>query len=430
MTFVVQITAAHMNNIKCIALLLILIASRLGFSATSDTLRISIGQADSIFLARNLSLLASGLNIDIKKAQVIQAGLYPNPVFTADINAYDPQNNRAFHVGNTGQKTFQLEQLILLGGKRRSWIEMAKTETSISELEFTNLLKQLKYQLRSSFYYLDQQAALIVKYDNQIKMLTAIIDAYEIQASRGNVPLKDVVRLKGVSLDLRGEKAELIRQYTEELIKVQTLLQTDMVVQPIIDPAVFNQKVKVLSEDELITSALASRPDFQIVKKYKELADLNLQMEKRTAIPDVNLFTSYDQRGGAFNNQVNVGFSIPLPVWNRNQGNIRVAELKQTQQGYEAKQAEMQLVTEVKGYLSMYNRAVRDYEVASGLYNSDFDFTADGMSQSFQKGNIGLIEFVDFFESYNEALGDYSKIKVQLGVAAEQLNYIVGKELF
>lgn len=417
-----------MNKFKCFLLLLILVISKSGFS--SDTLKITIRQADSIFLVKNFNLLIAGLNVEARKAQVIQAGLYPNPIFTADINAYDPENKKDFHLGPTGQQGYQLEQLILLGGKRKSWIEMAKTETSIAELEFQDLLTQLKYQLRSSFYYLDQQAALIAKYDNQLKMLGTIIDVYEIQAEKGNIPLKDVVRLKGASLDLRGQKADLIRQYTEELLKVQTLLQTDQIVQPVINAQVFSEKVKVFSQEELINAALEGRPDFQVVKRYQELAELNLKMERRMAIPDMNVFTSYDQRSGAFNNQVNVGFSIPLPLWNRNQGNIKIAELRRTQQEYAADQAKMQVITEVKGYFSMYKRAVRDFEVASQLYNDDFDFTAIGMSQGFQNGNIGLIEFVDFFESYNEALGDYSKIKVQLGVAAEQLNFIVGKEIF
>lgn len=412
-------------------IILILIIFSIHFSGWSnDTLRITIRQADSIFLAKNFDLLIAGLNIEQKKAEIIQARLYPNPVFTANLNAYDPDHKKAFHWGQTGQQAYQLEQLILLGGKRKSWIEIAQKQTDIAELEFEGLLKDLKFQLRSSFYYLDQQSALIEKYDAQIKMLTTIISAYEIQAAKGNVPLKDVVRLKGASLNLRGEKAELLRQYTEQLLKLQVLLQTDQIIKPAVDDQLFAQKVKILDEKTLIDEALANRPDFQVMQHYKELADLNLKMEKRMAIPDLNVFTSYDQRSGAFNNQIEAGFSIPLPLWNRNQGNIKIAELKKEQINYSVQQTELKLVTEVKAYLSMYNRAVRDYDVSSQLFSEDFDFTSKGMIESFQKGNIGLIEFVDFFESYNEALGDYSNIKVQLGIAAEQLNVIVGKENF
>ncbi|HEY8403512.1 MAG TPA: TolC family protein, partial [Flavobacteriales bacterium] len=84
-------------------------------STGSDTLRISIAQADSIFLSNNFQLLAAAMNMRAQDAQVIQAKLYPNPVFTVSINTYDPDNRQAFHVGASGQKSFQIDQLILLG---------------------------------------------------------------------------------------------------------------------------------------------------------------------------------------------------------------------------------------------------------------------------------------------------------------------------
>ncbi len=395
----------------------------------SDTLTLSLQQADSTFLIKNFDLLVAGLNIDAKKAMIIQAKLYPNPIFTTEVNAYDPNAQKAFHIGPSGQKGYQLSQLILLGGKRKSWIDLAKKETNIAELEFQDLLKNLKYQLRTSLYYLDQQASLIHKYDNQIGLLSKIIEVYEVQSQKGNLPLKDVVRLKGLSLNLRSQKAELIRQYTDEMLKVQLLLQTDQIIKPNISTAYFSQKIKVLSETNLLQEARANRPDFLMTKTYKEWADQALILEKKMAIPDVNIFSSYDQRGGAFANQVNVGLSIALPTWNRNQGNIKMAEIVQSQKSIEIQQKEIQVETEVKGYFSNYNRAVKDFELANQLYNDDFDFTAQGMIQSFQKGNIGLIEFVDFFESYNEALGDYSKIKVQLGIASEQLNFTIGRDV-
>lgn len=417
-----------MSTSKRILFLLILSYSVNTFA--SDTLRISSHQADSIFLNKNINLLIAGLRIDEKKAEIIQAKLYPNPVFTMAVNAYDPENKQAFHIQNNGQAYFQLEQLILLGGKRKSWIEIADKEAEIAELEFQDLLKNLKYKVRTGFYSLDRLINLIDKYDEQIKMLKTIIDAYEKQSLKGNISLKDVVRLKGASLSLRSDKAELIQEYNEQMLELQLLLQTDKIIEPVVNDSSYLNKVKLFDEQVILQEAFENRSDFKIMKQLLDLSDLNIKMEKRMAVPDINFFADHDKNSGTFRNETNIGISIPLPLWNRNQGNIQIAKLQKEQIVHSSKQAEMQLVTEVKGALSMYNRALRDYEVSNELFSGDFELTSKGMTKEFQSGNIPLIEFIDFFESYNDALGDYSRIKVQLATAAEKLNLTVGKEIF
>src|SRR6478735_10048059 len=126
----------------------------------TDTLRVSLRAADSLFAARSFYLLAAGMNVEASKALIVQASLFPNPIATADINAYDPQNDQAFHVGSTGQKSFQLEQLILLGGKRKNEIELAKTNANIAELELKNLGRTLKYRLHTELAEIGQQQVL------------------------------------------------------------------------------------------------------------------------------------------------------------------------------------------------------------------------------------------------------------------------------
>ncbi len=420
-----------MTDMNLIKKVLILIALNHSFnSIASDTLRITIHQADSIFLNKNILLLIEGLKTDEKKAAIIQAKLYPNPVFTMAVNAYDPENNRAFHVQKTGQTFFQFEQLILLGGKRKSWIEMANKEAKIAELEFQHLLQNLKFKVRTGFYSLDRLKHLIEKYDEQIKLLKTIIDAYEMQSFKGNISLKDVVRLKGASLNLRSEKADLIQDYTELMIEMQLLLQTDLIIEPMMENQSFVDKVKLFDEHVLIDMAIENRSDIQILKQMVDLSELNIQMEKRRAVPDLNFFANYDKNSGAFQNETNVGISIPLPLWDRNQGNVQIAKRRKDQMNLSAKQSEKQLIAEVKGAFWMYNRAVRDFEVSNELFSGDFELTASGMSKEFQSGNISLIEFIDFFESFNDALDDYSRIKIQLATAAERLNLTVGKEMF
>ncbi len=406
----------------------------LGFSIqnlrAADTLRVNIKQADSLFLKNNYSLLASAMNIDAQKAQIIQAKLYPNPVFTADLNAYDPENKQAFHVNNSGQKGFQLEQLILLGGKRKAQIDLAKTNVKISELEFQQMLSQLKFQLHSSMYFLSQQYVLIGKYNKQLNLLDTILAAYDTQAKKGNIALKDVVRLKGFYLNLNNERAEILKNYFEELSKVQTILQVNQVIYPLVSDQDFSAFIKPVSLDDLTNTALQNRPDYLITQQDKIFAEQYLTYQRKLAVPDINLTGSYDQRGGAFQNQVNVGLSIPLPVWNRNQGNIKAASYQVKQQEYQTEGIKSKLLADVFNYYQLYIQSVIEFQKTEKLYNEDFETSFKGISENFRKGNVSILEFVDFFEAYNNALTEISRVKVQLNTSAEQLNLTTGKDIF
>ena len=104
---------------RTILLLLLIYVRTLSWAQTAMTLE----EAEKIFLEKNLFLLAAQYNINGKEALIIQAKAYPNPTFNADFNVYDPDNDKFFHVNNTGQKSFQVEQLIYLGGKRKSTLQ-------------------------------------------------------------------------------------------------------------------------------------------------------------------------------------------------------------------------------------------------------------------------------------------------------------------
>lgn len=395
-----------------------------------DTLKVNIQKADSIFFENNFLLLASSMNIEAQKAQIIQAKVYPNPIFSVDLNAYDPDNNKTFHVGQTGQKSFQLEQLILLGGKRKSEIEMAKTNSKIAELEFQQLLRQLKFRLHSDLFAIGQLNSLLVRYNEQLSLLDTLLSSYETQAEKGNIPLKEVVRLKGAYLKLNNERASLLKEYFETQSSLQTLLQTSSVVVFQFAESDIEKYIQLKNLEEIKSEAKQNRPELQILQTNKILAEQYLQYQKRQAVPDINLFTSYDQRGGAFNNQVNVGFTIPLPFGNRNQGNIKTSKYKIQEADYNLQAMEAEVYSELQNAFLLYTQTVSEYKKSSSLYNSDFEITVTGMSENFQKRNVSIIEFIDFFEAYNDVLDELTRIKTQLVISAEQINLLTGKDIY
>lgn len=415
------------NPIRYLAFLCLLFSCSV---KAQDTLRITLRQADSIFLAKNFSLLASSMNIEAEKAQIIQAKLYPNPVFTAEVNAYDPQNNKAFHMGANGQKAFQLEQLIILGGKRKSEIELAKSNARIAELEFQQLLRQLKFRLHTGLFTIGQQQLLLQRYNAQLELLSTLVSSYETQAAKGNIPLKDVVRLKGAYLKLNNDRAELLKDFFETQSNLQTLLATSAVMQFQFSEEEIEKYIQLKTLDDIKAEALSNKPELLIIEQDKEIAKQYLQYQKRLAVPDVNAFASYDQRSGAFNNQVNAGIAIPLPLFNRNQGNIKSSQFKVTEAEYNLQAMRTEIMSSLQNAYALYTQTISEYRKATALYNSDFEVTVKGMADNFQKRNVSIVEFIDFFEAYNEVLTELTRIKTQLIISGEQINLLTGKDIY
>ena len=396
----------------------------------SNVLKINLQQADSLFQANNFNLLASAMNVEAQQAMVIQAKLFSNPLLTNSLHVYDSDTKKLFQIGPSGEKSFQLDQLIRLGGKRKSEIEMAKSDVKMAQLEFQQLVRQLKFQLHSDLFALGQQKILLDTYNKQLVLLDTILSSYQVQTDKGNIPLKELVRLKGAYLKLNNDRSELLHQNYETLDNVQTVLQVTTPVEFQFSESEISKYIKVKTLDELQKEALANRPELLIAEQEKFQVQQNLQYQKKLAIPDVGLFTSYDQHGGVFNHEFNAGFNISLPFSNRNQGNIKASQFRLNETEYKLKAMNMEITNSLQNYYSFYNQTVSEYQKASKLYNQDFEITIKGMTDNFQKRNVSIIEFVDFFEAYNDALTELSKVKTQLVLSAEQLNMLIGKDLY
>lgn len=397
---------------------------------SQDSLRISLEQAEKIFLSKNLLLLAEQYNLSAAQAMTIQARAYPNPQFSAEINLIDPENKRVLHTGSTGQKVFGIDQLIVMGGKRKTQIEIARKNQVLAELELADLLRNLKWKLHHSYFSLAQQQFIIQNYNRQLILLDTIISNYEKQAARGNIAMKEVIRLKSVYLAINNSRSEQIQNQIESNQVLQNLLQEKNPLTPQIPDADFQRYTQIKMLDQLIQSAKANRPDLQKATQTGELANLNLSLQKQLAIPDLNLNAGYDQRGGAFNNQINIGLGIPLPIWNRNKGAIKAAEWEKKASETLLQQKQTEVESEILASQRNLERCISDFTKTNSMYSTDFDLVFKGINDNFQKRNVSLIEFIDFFESYNQSLIEFQRVRTQMALAAAYINYVTATPIY
>lgn len=413
---------------KLIALLFLILISQAGLAQKTVTLE----DCESQFLKNNLFLLASQYNIDASKALTIQARIWDNPTITAELNAYNPERNQYFDIGKDGQKAFGIEQLIYLGGKKNNEVKLAQANEQLAELQFNDLLRTLKLQLRKSFYTVYYNTKSLETTDKQLAHIEDLINSYSIQAQKGNIPLKDVVRLQSLYLNFKNERMEVVNNNIEEQANLKLLLNSTETVVPIVSDTEFNKYLKTIHFDlkSFQDQAIANRPDYLAKQKEIDANEINVKWQKSLSVPDITVGANYDQRSGAFNKEANLTLGIPLPLWNKNKGNIKYAQTILDQSKVEKQNFDLQLQTEITSAWNKWDESRKNYAVIKPTVNADFDAVYNGMLTNFQKRNVSLLEFTDFMESYNQATVQVNELKKKLALSGEELNSTINKDLF
>ncbi|HUN65043.1 MAG TPA: TolC family protein [Bacteroidota bacterium] len=420
--------------------LLLMLASRLLLRSdapamdedrTADTVRLSLPEAENRFLRTNLQLLAGRFSIEAARAQVIQAELWNNPNLSIEQNIYNPATRRALDFTPTGNTGVQLQQLIVLAGKRSKQAAIAAVNSDIAENSFRDLLRALRLELRTDFYdlYFLQQSLRF--YDASIPALKKTIGATEnIYQSRG-ILLSEVLRLKSLLFSLEGERLDINNQIDGIQTDLNILMHDTTNRDPYLIPEVpagglDTLDLRQISLDALVDSAMHHRPDYRTAQATIEADEQNLALQQAMRSPDVTIGGLWSRQGSYIPDYFALTVAVDLPIFNRNQGNIEAAEATLAADRLAAESARMKVRRDVKTAYDRARGADDLYRQADRTFPERYAALVQGTIDSYQKRNIGIIEFTDFYESYRTSMMGYFKLLGSRFDAIENLNYAVG----
>jgi cobalt-zinc-cadmium efflux system outer membrane protein len=396
-----------------------------------DTLRITLQEAEQQFLQNNLSLLAAKYDISIAQAQIIQAKLYNNPTLSVNGNIYNPDRHKVFDVSNkTGQYDIQLQQLIILAGKRNKQIKLATTNASIAEYNFYDLLRTLRFSLRSNYYGMLHLQQSHAAYALQVNTLQQLSNAYGELQAKGVVTLKDAVRIKSLLYTLQAEQANLQNQLNDLEAELQLLLRDNKHYYVPVDTAETTPNLQGYPLQALVDSAYGNRYDLKAADAQTVYSQQHYQLQKALRTPDLTLGAEFDKRGSFVTNATFLSAAIDLPFFNRNQGNIKAAQTQVEQSKVQYAQQQLTVENEVqKAYMKALNtdRMLHSFDPA---FREQFNKLLQGITENFQKKNISLLEFTDFYESWKDNILQLNQLRNDRDQAMEALNFAVGKTLF
>jgi outer membrane protein, heavy metal efflux system len=405
---------------------------------TTDTLRLPLDSAEHLFINGNLSLLAQKYNVDAQKALIIQAKLWPNPNLSIDrgpvIPLYDPSSIYPHsNFFENAENAASLSQLILLAGKRNKQIKIAQANATLSEYQFFDLLRTLKYTLRTDFfkiYYLQQTSKV---YDAEIHALQQIVDAFNEQQGKGYISEKEVIRIKAQLYSFQSEYDDLINQINDAQSELRLVLQVKST--SYIDPLQDSDAIKNLdpakySYNTLVDSALKNRTDLQVARMNLTVNKLNYDYQKALAVPDLTASIGYDKQGSYALYYNSVGISMDLPFFNRNQGNIKSAKAQIANTEALQKETEATVQENVARSLQKAFSENKLYLSIDPNFSNDFQRLMNEVLINYQKRNIGLLDFIDFYDSYKQNVVELNSIRYNRVQAFEDLNFYTGTSFF
>jgi outer membrane protein, heavy metal efflux system len=396
-----------------------------------DSLRLTRRQADSLFLQNNLLLLAERFRVEAGQAQVLQASLFDNPTVSLEISAYNAARSRVLDVGQEGEKILSVQQLLYTAGKRNKRIALASEAARLTQLELLDLLRGLRYELRSRFYAVYFARQTLNRYTQQIATLQTTVAGYEREYARNNVSLRELVRLKALLFQLGNDRTEIQFQLAEDQRSLRTLIGTDRPILPVVfNDALPRYRLSAQPDDSLRQLAIQNRPDLQATQSLVRQAELNYNLQRALAKPDVRVGGTYDQAGSYVQNYVGLNVTVDVPVFNRNQGAIAAARAQIGYQQQIQKQRAVQVANEVATALDKIRAVDAQVQSVEGRFTDQFAQLNEGVLTSFQKGNISLIEFVDLVETYNESIRELNRLRADRVASYEELNYLTGTDLF
>ena len=399
----------------------------------TDTLNLSLPETEKIFLEKNLSLLASKYGIDADKALIDQAKLWDNPTLITDQNVYAGgkwfAHGKDANGNQEGQIFIQIQQLIKTAGKRGKLIDLATSNAKLTELQFGDLLRNLKYQLRSDYYTIAQLVSDHRVYAREQVALTKLVSGMEQQLQAGNISQRDFIRVQSLLLSLQQDMSATDKQLQDVQSELKTMLQmtqSSFIMTEINDSV---PPMPGLVVDSLINTARIYNSAYLIQQQQLTYQQQNLNYQKALRAPDLLLGPEYDHNSNYAPNYVGLSISLPLPLWNRNQGNIKSAQNLVKQQETFVQQSETVLNNNV---MNAYQKLLLTYSLtnaAPGDFYKRYDKLFNNVVDSYAARQLDLLEFIDFFDAYKDTQTKLQQQLLNLRLAREEMNFETGTDV-
>ena len=181
---------------------------------------------------------------------------------------------------------------------------------------------------------------------------------------------------------------------------------------------------------QMVDSGLVNRFDLKITEAQIESEQTNLSLQKAMRIPDMTIGARYDKAGSYVHNYNSLSLGFDLPLWNRNKGNIKIAENKIEENKVNKSQKELEIKSEITKAYIQFIETDKLHKSSIQKFDNRYENLFDGITDAYKNRTISLLEFIDYYETYKDSKNEYFQLQINRLDAIESLNLATGTIIF
>jgi cobalt-zinc-cadmium efflux system outer membrane protein len=424
-----QIRNIRIISVACAAFACVWLPGSARGQAPTGGLKITLEDAIRLASQYNHSLLAARTTIAQNQAQEVTANLRPNPTLFTDweylpLPGVHPNAGLAAYLHDSTEGDAGISYLFERGQKRQNRLRAAKDATAVTRSTVVDNERTLGFQVGQLFYNVLLAESTLDLANADLKSFQDTVNISESQYKSGGMSLNDFlqVKLQLAQFQTSVEQATLSRAQALSDLRLQLGEESVPAAYDVDGP--FEYQPLTLKIEDLQAKALANRPDLRAALLGITAAQSQYGLAQANGKQDVTVSTNYSHVNAL--SSITFSVSVPLPIFDRNQGNIAQTRVAITQAKQQQLQAQGQVLADVRdAYLGVESNGKVVQIYRSGVLD-DAKQSRDISEYAFRRGATPLLNFLQAQRSYDAIELSYRQALAAYLTAIEQLRQSVG----
>ena len=411
-------------NIRCAVgvVCVVTLAASGTVGAQAPLARLTLDEAVSLAGRANPTIRAKEFEQRAVTAGEITAALRPNP--TANFLA--EQFGGASDASQV-QYTINIGQPIELGGKRQRRIDSARAATRVTGHELDDVRRQIIFLVKKSFGDALAGRESLNLAEQNLQSLDELERIQRFRAERGDISELELLRIQVQRFAFERDAADARQALKAAKIALRAIVGQEQIAEDFEVAGDLAFKDVTLTQADLYRRALANRPDLRAAEAAREKAKADIRLARANAWWDVTPQIEYQRLGP--DNTIGFGFSMPLRIFDRNQGEIARTRAEAGRVDAAREVVAVQALSEVDTALAALRTESGKLTVLRDTYLPKAKQARDTVEYAYRRGGASLLEYLDAQRTYRDTAAEYVRSLGSYWTSFYQLETAVGGSL-